>query len=304
MTIVVAHISKSYGKQLALNDISFSIGRGEVVGLLGANGAGKSTLMKILTGTLPPDKGEASIGNLPVGIHHTAFRRLIGYLPENNPLYPEMYVREYLGMIAGIYALPGKKARVEAIIEQTGLSPEAGKTIGALSKGYRQRVGLAQALVHDPEVLILDEPTTGLDPNQLEEIRNLIRTLSREKTVILSTHIMQEVEAVCTRVIILNKGEVVADGPSSVLKNAKNLGKQSVLIGFSESILPDELRSLPFVSGTEQLSPGTYRVTAAVTDDIRPRLFQTAVEKGWTLLSMQEEAKSVESVFRELTGKG
>ncbi|MBR1516696.1 MAG: ATP-binding cassette domain-containing protein [Bacteroidales bacterium] len=209
--IDISHVTKVYGTQLALNDVSFHVEQGEIVGLLGPNGAGKSTLMKIITCFLPPTKGEVSVCGHDIYEDSLAVRRCIGYLPEHNPLYLDMYVREFLLFIAGIYRLDHRKDRVEEVIKQVGLTPESGKRLGQLSKGYRQRVGLAQALIHDPEVLILDEPTTGLDPNQLEEIRQLIRTVGKHKIVLLSTHIMQEVEAMCSRAIIINHGAIVSD---------------------------------------------------------------------------------------------
>jgi len=214
MSIIASNITKSYGAQKALDDVSFTIPAGEIVGFIGPNGAGKSTMMKIITGFFPADSGKVTVCGLPAGPDAREMRRLIGYLPENNPLYMDMYVREYLEYVADIYSL-GKRGKeaVDSVVERTGLTPEQGKKIGALSKGYRQRVGLAQALIHDPQVLILDEATTGLDPNQIVEIRNLISEAGREKTVMLSTHIMQEVEAICSRVIIIDHGRIVADGP-------------------------------------------------------------------------------------------
>ncbi len=214
MSIIVSNVTKSYGHQKALDDVSFTIPAGEIVGFIGPNGAGKSTMMKIITGFFSADSGNVSVCGLPSGPGATEMKRLIGYLPENNPLYPDMYVREYLGYVADLYRM-GNRSReaVNSVIERTGLTPEQGKKIGALSKGYRQRVGLAQALIHDPQVLILDEATTGLDPNQIVEIRSLISEAGREKTVMLSTHIMQEVEAICSRVIIIDHGHIVADGP-------------------------------------------------------------------------------------------
>ena len=214
MSILVSNVTKSYGHQKALDDVSFTIPAGEIVGFIGPNGAGKSTMMKIITGFFSADSGNVSVCGLKAGPGATEMKRMIGYLPENNPLYTDMYVREYLGYVADLYRM-GKKSRdaVNSVIERTGLTPEPGTKIRALSKGYRQRVGLAQALIHDPQVLILDEPTTGLDPNQIVEIRNLISEAGREKTVMLSTHIMQEVEAICSRVIIIDHGHIVADGP-------------------------------------------------------------------------------------------
>lgn len=213
MSISANHVTKSYGAQKALDSVSFTVNKGEIVGFIGPNGAGKSTMMKIITGYFSADSGEVAVCGIPSGPGATEMKRLIGYLPENNPLYPEMYVREYLGYVADIYRL-GRRAEsaVNSVIERTGLTPEQGKKIGALSKGYRQRVGLAQALIHDPQVLILDEATTGLDPNQIVEIRNLISEVGSDRTVMLSTHIMQEVEAICSRVIIIDHGRIVADG--------------------------------------------------------------------------------------------
>ena len=301
MSIKVHEITKHYGKQVALNNVSFKVEAGEIIGFLGPNGAGKSTLMKILTGYLPADGGEAFIGDLKVETEQTNYRAKIGYLPEHNPLYPEMYVREYLGLIAGMYRLREKKAKIDHVIDITGLSPESSKKIGALSKGYRQRVGLAQALIHDPEVLILDEPTSGLDPNQLDEIRNLIISISANKTVMLSTHIMQEVEAICNRVIIINKGNIVADDATSQIKNLSNGAGQQVHYVTTEKIVPEQLTALPFVSRIEQLADNEYLITSSVKEDIRPKLFKTAVSNGWTLLSLTEKTRSVENIFRELT---
>jgi ABC-2 type transport system ATP-binding protein len=214
MSIIASNVTKTYGTQKALDDVSFTIPAGEIVGFIGPNGAGKSTMMKIITGFFPADSGTVTVCGLPAGPDAREMRRLLGYLPENNPLYVDMYVREYLEYVADIYSLgKRRKEAVDSVVERTGLTPEQGKKIGALSKGYRQRVGLAQALIHDPQVLILDEATTGLDPNQIVEIRNLISEAGREKTVMLSTHIMQEVEAICNRVIIIDHGRIVADGP-------------------------------------------------------------------------------------------
>ncbi|MDP3431681.1 MAG: ATP-binding cassette domain-containing protein, partial [Bacteroidota bacterium] len=235
MTIKISEVNKFYGSQKALDQVSFEIGTGELVGFLGPNGAGKSTLMKIITGYLASDGGLVEINGEMVETKNTAIRSQIGYLPENNPLYTDLYVREYLEMVAGFYQLSNKKEQVLKMVELTGLKTEQHKKIGALSKGFRQRVGLAQALIHDPAVLILDEPTTGLDPNQLDEIRQLISAISKNKTVMLSTHIMQEVEAVCTRVIIINKGKLVADGSIDQLKAGKFAQKQTVWVEFDKS---------------------------------------------------------------------
>lgn len=301
MSITVDKISKHFGGQQALNEVSFKIETGSIVGFLGPNGAGKSTLMKILTGYLPANSGKAYIGSLMVDTQKTDFRAKIGYLPEHNPLYPEMYVREYLGLVAGFYQLKSKKKRIAEVIELTGLLPESSKKIGALSKGYRQRVGLAQALIHDPEVLILDEPTSGLDPNQLNEIRKLITNISTNKTVMLSTHIMQEVEAICNRIIILNKGNIVADGTTPEIRNLSKGTGQQVIFGTANSINEIQLTTLSFVAHAEEIAKNTYLITSAINEDIRPKLFNTAVSNGWTLLSLSETTRSVENIFRELT---
>ena len=301
MSITVTNISKRYGKQLALSSVSLSIGKGEIVGFLGPNGAGKSTLMKILTGYLPADSGEASINGLKVDCENTLFRSQIGYLPEHNPLYPEMYIREYLSLTAGFYSLKNKKERVDEVIEMTGLLPEVRKKIGALSKGYRQRVGLAQALVHNPSVLILDEPTSGLDPNQLDEVRGLIARISSDKTVMLSTHIMQEVEAMCNRVIIISKGEIVTDGATADIKKLSVNGAQKVLMATANPLDIKELEALSFVSDVEKTGHNEVLITAIDKHDIRPQLFKTAVDNGWILITLSEQSRSVENIFMELT---
>lgn len=301
MSIQVENISKRYGTQLALNQLSFKVRTGEVLGFLGPNGAGKSTLMKILTGYLPADSGQAWINGQQVDGQKAAFRKHIGYLPEHNPLYPEMYIREYLHLVAGFYRLKNKKQQVERVIEMTGLEAEASKKIGALSKGYRQRVGLAQALIHDPGVLILDEATTGLDPNQLEEIRQLVRSISKEKTVMLSTHIMQEVEAVCNRVIIIHKGQLVADGPTSKIRSLSKITAQEVKLAVLEPVNKQEIEALPFVDTALALPDGEWLISAGVDNDIRPLLFREAVKRKWTIITLSEQARSVENIFRELT---
>lgn len=301
MSIQVENITKKYGQQLALNNVSFKVKTGEIVGFLGPNGAGKSTLMKILTGYVLPDQGVARIDGLKVDGDKNDFRMRIGYLPENNPLYPEMYVKEYLSMVAGFYHLKNKKHRIDEVVEMTGLTVEVGKKIGALSKGYRQRVGMAQALIHNPEVLILDEPTSGLDPNQLEDIRKLIIDISLDKTVMLSTHIMQEVEAICNRIIIINKGNLVADGtPAEIRKISEGVGQQ-VFFSTVEKIDQEALSDLPFVAKIKTISPNEFLITSSSDADIRPQLFQLAIERKWTLLTLFEKQKSVENIFRELT---
>lgn len=301
MSILVENIVKSYGAQLALDGVSFSLVKGEITGFLGPNGAGKSTLMKILTGYLTPDSGKAYVDNLPVGSDKIDFRKKIGYLPEQNPLYYEMYIREYLQMVAGIYRLEKPAEKVEEMIEMTGLAPESGKKIGALSKGYKQRVGLAQALIHDPAVLILDEPTTGLDPNQLEEIRSLVKKISVDKTVLLSTHIMQEVEALCDRVIIINKGKIVADGLAADVKKWSKGQGQKVLFSTVEKISPEFLLSFSFVESVNQVADNVFVVTSAVETDIRSELFKSAVKCNLTLITLAEQTGSFEDIFRELT---
>ena len=248
MNLKVSNITKLFGKQKALDQVSFSVNNGELLGLLGPNGAGKSTLMKIITGYLPANSGEVWIEDRKVLVENTSLRKKIGYLPEHNPLYLDLYVKEYLEIIAGFYQLKNRKQHTDRMVELIGLGDEQHKKIGALSKGYRQRVGLAQALIHDPQVLILDEPTTGLDPNQLEDIRSLIRSISRQKTVILSSHIMQEVEAVCNRVVIINKGKIVADGSISEVKNGKLQRNQTVIAAFDKPGEKERLLSLSAVN--------------------------------------------------------
>lgn len=301
MTIRVSQISKSYGNQKVLDQVSFEIGTGELVGFLGPNGAGKSTLMKIITGYLPAESGSVEVNGQKVETKNIAIRSQIGYLPENNPLYTDLYVREYLEMVAGFYRLPNKREQVLKMVELTGLKAEQHKKIGALSKGYRQRVGLAQALIHDPAVLILDEPTTGLDPNQLEEIRQLISQISLQKTVMLSTHIMQEVEAVCTRVIIINKGKLVADGSIDQLKGGSFAQKQTVLVEFDRPPALEAMKNIPGLLKLEQTGAASFLVESDNNVDLRPRLFQFAVENHLVLLTLKEQQQSLKNVFQELT---
>jgi ABC-2 type transport system ATP-binding protein len=301
MSIRCENITKQYGSQLALDKVGFEVLPGQITGFLGPNGAGKSTMMRILTGYLPPDSGTAAIAGMPVDYNKINFRSQIGYLPEHTPLYPEMYIREYLEMAAGFYKVQSKKQRIAEVIDMTGLLPEVHKKIGALSKGYRQRVGLAQALVHDPKVLILDEPTSGLDPNQLDDIRNLIIGISKEKTVLLSTHIMQEVEAICNRVIIINKGKLVADDSTSHIRQLAQNGIQKVQVDFVEKIEASELELLPYVRTVERTETGGFLLSSKAATDIRPMLFQTAIEKNWTLVTLNEQSRSLENIFRELT---
>lgn len=303
MSILLKQVSKFYGVQKALDDVSCEIHPGEVVGLLGPNGAGKSTLMKIITGFLPASGGEVFVKGIRVSENSLEARRLIGYLPENNPLYPEMYVREYLEFAAEISGIKSrKKERIDRIISLTGLEPEKKKTIGLLSKGFRQRVGLAQALIHDPDVLILDEPTTGLDPNQIVEIRELIRESGREKTVVLSTHIMQEVEAICDRVIIIHNGQIRLDGKAAEVSRMLSNSMEVVTVEFDRAVEAAQLTSLPDIQGITPLSPSAWEIEGLPGGKLRESLFQFAVNNQLVVLSMQKKEKKLEDVFRELTG--
>ncbi len=303
MSIVVKEVTKFFGQQKALDNVSFVVKTGEIAGFLGPNGAGKSTMMRIISGFLPADAGRVLVNDLEAEADSTEVRKIIGYLPENNPLYPEMYVREYLGFVASIYksGIPVRK-QVNNIIEVTGLAPEQKKKIGSLSKGYRQRVGLAQALIHDPSVLILDEATTGLDPNQIVEIRNLIREAGREKTVLISTHIMPEVEAICDRVIIIDKGVIVADEDKSNIYSVLRQSKQIVRVEFDRDIASIELPGNPAVSKIQKLRGNIWVVEAEGEEDIRPAVFNFAVRNGLTVLSLQKNETNLEEVFRHLTG--
>ncbi|MCY1721781.1 gliding motility-associated ABC transporter ATP-binding subunit GldA [Prolixibacteraceae bacterium Z1-6] len=300
MTVETRKIIKLFGKQKALDNVSFSIKKGELVGFLGPNGAGKSTMMKIITGYLPQNSGEVLIHGDKISIKNLDYKQEIGYLPEHNPLYTDLYVKEFLEITAGFYKLRNKKQRVAEMVELTGLGLEQHKKIRALSKGYRQRVGLAQALIHNPSILILDEPTTGLDPNQLEEIRNLIREISKEKTVILSSHIMQEVEAVCNRVIIINRGKIVADGGISEIKNQSFKRNQVVIAEFNSDVAAEQLLSISGVK-TAVLQHKTWEIEAETSADIRPAIFDFAVKNQLTLLTLQERQQNLENVFHQLT---
>lgn len=301
MTVKISEVSKYYGMQKALNDISFEIGNGELVGFLGPNGAGKSTMMKIITGFLAADSGLVTINGEKVEANNVSIRSQIGYLPENNPLYTDLFVREYLEMVAGFYKIGNKKEQVAKMIELTGLKVEQNKKIGALSKGYRQRVGLAQALIHDPAVLILDEPTTGLDPNQLEEIRQVIKNISKDKTVMLSTHIMREVEAICNRVIIINKGELVADGSIDQIKGDQFVQRQKVFVEFDKAPAQSSLQTIADVVTVEQITPNAFVIESGSKADLRPLIFNFAVRNQLILLTMKEEQRSLENVFHGLT---
>ena len=303
MSIAVKEISKSYGSQIAVNKVSFEVHTGEIVGFIGPNGAGKSTTMKMITGTLSPDSGLVTINDKPALEFQKEIRGLIGYLPENNPLYPEMYIREYLQYVAGLYQVSGKRARerISSVIEMTALTAEVGKKIGNLSKGYRQRVGLAQALIHDPEILILDEPTSGLDPNQLVEIRNLVSSIGKEKTVLLSTHILQEVEAICDRVIIINNGKIVADENAARLKETGEGHIQTIHIELEDQVDPDIWKTLGFIEHVKPLGKSQFLLETHEMSDVRGDIFNFAVSQGLTILSLSLKKKSLEEVFRELT---
>jgi ABC-2 type transport system ATP-binding protein len=301
MSIITRDITKVYGTQVVLDKVNINIGKGEVVGLLGPNGAGKSTLMKILAGYIPPTSGDASVYGHNVLFDVEEVKKIVGYLPEQNPLYPDMYIKEYLEFIAGIHKLgKNSRSRIREMIEITGLGPEQNKKIGTLSKGYKQRVGLAQALIHNPEVLILDEPTSGLDPNQLLEIRDLIKGIGEQKTVILSTHIMQEVEAVCSRAIIINLGKIVADGPTSELSVIQS--HDIVTVEFATTASEKMLLSIPGVVKAVKISELSWKLQAKPGEDIRPRINKFAVENNLTLLSLHREEHNLEQVFQELTG--
>ena len=298
MSVSVKQLSKIYGQQRAVDDVSFEISKGEIIGFLGPNGAGKSTTMKILSCYIPQSSGTAKVCGFDTLKEPMEVRKKIGYLPESNPLYFDMYVREYLSFVAGLYDLGSKsKGRIEEMIELTGLTPESKKKIGQLSKGYKQRVGLAQAMLHDPEVLILDEPTSGLDPNQLTDIRRLIKDFGKEKTVILSTHIMQEVQALCDRVLIINKGKIVADDTTSNLQKGKE--NFQLKVAFKEEVDVKKLKAIKSVKSVDKISDG-LRIFA--TEDIREKLFKTATENNWTLLNMEQQQMNMEDVFHNITG--
>ncbi len=302
MSVEVENLTKLYDEQRAVDEVTFGARRGEVLGFLGPNGAGKTTTMKMITCFIPPSSGRASVCGYDVEEDPMAVRRCIGYLPEHNPLYPDMYVKEYLTFVAGLHKVSRVKERVAQMIEQTGLEREQHKLIGALSKGYRQRVGLAQALLHDPAVLILDEPTSGLDPNQLVEIRRLIKNLGEEKTVIFSTHIMQEVQAICDRVLIINRGRIVADDPITTLQN-RIAGEAVVTVEFQEKVSKQELGQLPHVQQVRKLDRRRWQLITPREHDIRPQIFRFAVDRQLTLLEMHKETFTVEDVFQQLTRK-
>jgi len=297
-TLVLDNIQKSYGSQKVLDAVSFEINKGEIVGLLGPNGAGKSTLMKIITGYTQPDSGIISIFGKEIAVNDIESKKQIGYLPEHNPLYLDMYVREYLRFVADVYR--SSKEQVELVIKQTGLLPEAHKKIGQLSKGYRQRVGLAAALIHNPEILILDEPTTGLDPNQLVEIRQLIKDLGKDKTIILSTHIMQEVEQMADRVLIINEGKILAD---KTLKQLQTGQQQIIEVEFDVRIEQEFLDQLPHIEAAENIMDHIWCLAFNTDKDMRPAIFDFANEQGMKILQMHQKNKNLEQLFKEITQK-
>lgn len=300
MSITVQNLSKNYGSQKAVNKISFSLNKGEIVGFLGPNGAGKSTTMKMITGYLPSDTGDITVCDLPVKFENIETKKFIGYLPESNPLYPEMYVREYLEFIAGLHHIEHKNTRIEEVISIVGLNIEAHKKIGQLSKGYKQRVGLAAALIHNPEVLILDEPTSGLDPNQIIEIRNVIKSLAANKTILFSSHIMQEVEAICDRVIIINKGNIVADeNISSLKKNQSEL--QTVTVEFKEAVNASLLNTINGVKEAKEVNATSFQLLCEDADTVKKQLLQLSLEHNLDVVSLQSQQQSLEAVFKSLT---
>jgi len=300
MSVRVHALTKVFGSQYALDRATFQIDEGQIVGLLGPNGAGKSTMMKILTCFIPPTSGEAFIQDMNVMENSVEVRKLVGYLPEHNPLYVEMYVREYLEFIGGIHKISNLQPRVDEMIEITGLTAERKKKIGMLSKGFRQRVGLAQALIHDPKVLILDEPTSGLDPNQLVEIRKLIKEVGKQKTVMLSTHIMQEVEAICDRAIIINNGKIVADDSTTNLHKMRE-GEEILLVEFDKPADEKLLRSIRNINSLENTGPNTWKIIFSSKTDIRPLLFQFAIDNKLTVLSLSKQQHTLEEIFRQVT---
>lgn len=302
MSIVVQDVTKSYGGQKALDNVSFEIKTGEIVGFLGPNGAGKSTMMKIITGFIPASSGRVIINDTIVGTDNPEIKKKIGYLPENNPLYPEMYVREYLGFVTSFYKMgAGKQKAIEDIISVTGLKPEQNKKIGSLSKGFRQRVGLAQALIHNPEILILDEATSGLDPNQIVEIRSLIKEAGKEKTVMLSTHIMQEVEAICDRIVIIYEGKIVADELIGNIYSKIKTPRQSVHVEFDTNPESAALSGIAGVKSVKNIKGNSWLIETDSDLDLRPLVFSFAVANHYTVLSLQKQENNLEEVFRQLT---
>lgn len=300
MSIIIENITKIYGEQKALDSVSFEVKKGEILGFLGPNGAGKSTLMKIVTCFIKPTEGTVKVNGIDVLQNPLEVKKILGYLPEHNPLYFEMYVKEYLHFIAGIHKLKNKKQRVSEVIEMVGLGLEEKKRIGTLSKGYKQRVGLAQALIHDPQVLILDEPTSGLDPNQLADIREVIKTIGREKTVMFSTHIMQEVEAICDRVVIINRGKLLANESSTEILNNQGT-EQIVIVEFDQEINKNILRKISGVKKIESMGTNTWKLSSNTDKDLRKDISKFASENDLLVLTMQKETRKLEDIFKTLT---
>lgn len=300
MSIEVTSVTKIYGKQKALEEVSFKAKPGEILGFLGPNGAGKSTMMKIITGFLPPTKGQVRVCDIDVSKNPIAIKSKIGYLAEQNPLYYDLYVKEYLHFMAGIYGIQNKGSRIKEVISKVGLEAEQNKKIGELSKGYKQRVGLAQVLLHDPEVLILDEPTTGLDPNQLAEIRSLIKTIGNQKTVMLSTHIMQEVEAICDRVIIVNKGKIIANENTKEL-SSKISSENSIEFELEHDIDEAKIKSIKGVKEVFKLNSNQFKVVQESDADVRNELMQLIIQENNTILNLQKTDSKLEDIFKQLT---
>jgi ABC-2 type transport system ATP-binding protein len=299
MSIEVKDLTRLYGEQKAIDQISFSVQRGEIVGFLGPNGAGKSTTMKILTGCLKPSMGKAYLNGIDVNAEPLRTKKMTGYLPESNPLYGDMYIREYLSFIADIHHLPEKKKKISATIDQVGLRPESGKKIVQLSKGYKQRVGLAAALIHTPDVLILDEPTTGLDPNQIVEIRDVIKNYGKNRTVLFSSHILQEVEAICDRVIIINQGKIIADNNLVDLRREQK-GK-FIKVVLKEGVSADQFRGLDQLKGIRKAGEFEWELEAADPELLKKQLLSLSLQNNWNIVSLQSENRSLEDIFRGLT---
>jgi len=301
MSIILKNVSKYYGEQKALDNVSFEIKTGEIVGFIGPNGAGKSTTMKIITGYIPQDEGDVFVNENNIKENIIEIKKEIGYLPEHNPLYLDMYVREYLEYVAGIYKIKNKKQKITDIIQLLGIEREKHKKISALSKGYRQRIGLAQALIHNPKVLILDEPTSGLDPNQIMEIRDIISEVGKEKTILLSTHIMQEVEAICDRIIVINKGKIVADKQTSEIKTELKSTVQTIIVEFDKHISKEKIETILDVTKVANIKDNNWILESSSDKDIRTNIFNFAVENKIAVISMQKKEKTLEEIFKELT---
>jgi ABC-2 type transport system ATP-binding protein len=299
MSIEVRDLTRIYGEQKAIDQISFSVSRGEIVGFLGPNGAGKSTTMKILTGCLKPSNGKAFLNGIDVNVHPEQTKKITGYLPESNPLYGDMFIREYLSFISDIHKLPSKKEKINTTIDQVGLRPEAGKKISQLSKGYKQRVGLAAALIHSPEVLILDEPTTGLDPNQIVEIRDVIKNYGKNRTVLFSSHILQEVEAICDRVIIINQGKIIAD--NNLVDLRKEQKGKFIKVVLKEALTPESFQGLDQLRGIRKTSDYEWELEAEDPELLKKQLLSLSLQNNWNIVSLQSENRSLEDIFRGLT---